>query len=243
MKITKENFDVFEKLICDMFVDQLMSKIKISDRNLLSIDQQTLAYKEIVKAEMQHYIKSVQHGLLILKEKFSIKYPNQQNELERIDKPFVEELLLNSDKLLSEINQGLVFWQIFGLSKEYMEKLHGEAVELYTNHQFDEASDAFLGLLTLNHWDQRCWIGYGLSEQYSPRNNIERALDAFYIAIGLDDTNPYPYLYFAEGLIEKSDYKDAMKYLDLALKNGAGSDELVKLKPLIEKIKADIRNK
>jgi hypothetical protein len=71
-----------------------------------------------------------------------------------------------------------------------------------------------LFLIGLDHWEQRFWIGYGLAQQFS--QNINGSLIAYTIAIALDVANPYPYVYYAEAMVELEEPDVALEYLALA---------------------------
>ena len=243
MKTEKEYLKLFEEQIPDSLIELLMSyKAQNPEKQLLSLDQQKFACKETLKAEIFHFFESVKRGFNLLRSRLQNTYPKLQSELDMIDKEALEHLLLTNG-YLPKIEEGLVGWQILGISRESMERLRSEAVEIYAQHHLDDATDAFSCLIALNHWDPRCWTGYGLSQQFSSKHDLQRAMDAYFIAIELDATNPYPYLYFAEGLGELGDPNGAIAYLDLALQQVEQSSEYADLKPLIENIKSKLKIK
>lgn len=242
MKTKQDYLELLEKgSFFNNLIDFMMSK-KPQDNRLVTPAQQKFACKETLEKEFSNILNSAQHGFELLRSRLKHTYPKLQQEIDALDKESLEQSL-NSLENNSKIKEGLAGWQILGISRESVEKLHSEAVALYTEKHFDDASDAFEFLITLNHWDPRCWIGYGLSQQFSPKHNLNRALDAYFIAIGLDVTNPYPYIYYAEGLAELGETKPAIEYLDLALKYAGQSNEYTNLKPLIENIKTKMKIK
>ena len=238
MNITKE-FSLQEDTLCELLTD-LISSLKVSPQQkmlLLSPEQERSALKEQIKNHFEEYLKSMGHGLQILMQRLQEKKSIYLDELKSLD--------LDSDlnSITQKVkNDGLAGWQILGLNHKLVDELHHEAVELYMNGNFEDASDAFLCLILLNHLDQRCWLGYGLSEKFSHKKNLNGALDIFSLAICIDETNPYPYIYCGEILAEQGNVKEAVGYLDLALKFAHQKEEHAEVISQIEVIKKNIKS-
>ena len=237
----KETLSVYEDKLGDFFAN-IMMKVRAQHpekKPLVSEEQQRAAFKQQVKEQIHDYESAIVRGWELLLGKLRERNPKLLEGVKSLDKDkFTELITSNPEEAAKKINEGVPVWQLVGLSQEFIDALHHEAVELYTKGQFDQASDAFLTLIVLNNWDQRCWLGYGLSEQFGPKKNIHGALDVYSMAIGLDKTNPYPYIYYAEGLAELGDAKVAKEYLDLALEQAQKSDTYAGLIQQIKELKA-----
>lgn len=188
---------------------------------LSTVEQQREAIKEEIKGEVHGYVLSIKHGSELLTERLD---PNLRGEFIKMVMP---------ENLTQKIEEGLSLWQIFGLSQEFMDCVHREAVKLYTEHHLEDARDAFLFLIALSHWDQRFWIGYGLSEQFSPHGDINKAVLVFKLAIALDGTNPYPYVYYADAMVQMKEPKVAHEYYALALQQIGQQQQFANLKEYV----------
>lgn len=172
--------------------------------------------------------KTIEELLQFLEAHLEVKVHDLKDSIERgwvllknhheIDKEKIEALLA-TDQFGQKLKEGLATWQTIGLSESFISSCHQEAIRLYKERRFEDARDAFLFLTALNHWEPKVWIGYGLSMRHC--HNLQLAMLAFAFAIGLDETNPYPYIYYAEVLMELKEMKLAREYLEKAEKRAA----------------------
>ncbi len=103
---------------------------------------------------------------------------------------------LNDPELLRRyIEEGKTFQDILGYKQESMDKFYDVACNLYRNHRYKSASDAFLFLTTLNPYVPEYWLGQGMCEQVN--EEYKQALVAYSMAILGDRDMPVAHYHSA----------------------------------------------
>jgi len=98
--------------------------------------------------------------------------------------------------------------------------LYANAYHLYDAGHFDQAIGPFQLLVTLNPYEEQYWMGLGAALQMN--KSYEKALNAYAMAVLLDDENPYPHFHAAECYISLKNLDDVVKALNLAEEAASG---------------------
>jgi type III secretion system low calcium response chaperone LcrH/SycD len=134
------------------------------------------------------------------------------------DKHIVSEALI----------KGETIQDIVEFSEETMAKFYGAAYRLFQDKRYQEASDAFLFLATLNPHHYDYWLGLGMATQLC--HDYEGAIDAYELAAIADIANPIPYFYLAKCLFAIHDRESALQALELAIETANDIEEYDELK-------------
>lgn len=125
------------------------------------------------------------------------------------------EILNDAVKLRQHVKSGETFQEIIGYSKQTMHKFYSAACRLFEKQKYEESSDAFIFLTTMNPFSHYYWLGLGMSEhmleQYS------EALQAYNMAIVVDKTNPISHYHAASCYKALYDVKNAKISLNRAI--------------------------
>lgn len=132
----------------------------------------------------------------------------------RIPKETLEKLKTPS-YLQEEVEKGKSFQDIIGYTSETMDKFYGVAYNLFQQQKYEEASDAFIFLTTLNPRVHSYWLGLGMSEQLN--HEYDNALMAYSMASLLDSQNPIPHYHSAACYHELKDSRSALASLEFAI--------------------------
>lgn len=133
----------------------------------------------------------------------------------RISKETLEKIK-NSAQLQKDLEEGKSFQQIFGYSVEAMDKFYSAAWNLFQRQLYDESSNAFFFLTTLNPRVHLYWLGLAMSEQL--KEEYHEALMAYTMAVMTDGENPLPHYHSAACYYALQDIQNAKVSLELALK-------------------------
>lgn len=118
--------------------------------------------------------------------------------------------------LKKQVDEGKTFQEILGYSFETMEKFYEAAHHLFQKQQYEEASDAFVFLTTLNPNVHNYWLGLGMSEQLI--EEYDAALMAYSMAVMTNGDNPLPHYHSASCYSALHDKNSAKLALELAVK-------------------------
>jgi type III secretion system low calcium response chaperone LcrH/SycD len=164
---------------------------------------------------------------------------DEMEETEQMKKFFipddVREKLQDSTALAKHIGEGKTFQELLSYSDETMEKFYAVAYRLFQTQRYEEASDAFVFLTTLNPNVHNYWLGLGMSEQLN--NQHHAAIIAYSLAIMTNADNPTPYYHSAACYRATGDLESALASLDLALECAGDAEEhsLIKQQTLAAK--------
>lgn len=140
----------------------------------------------------------------------------------------VQAKLKKKGYLVQELSKGKSIEQIIEIPILLMQKLYQTACHLFETHQYAEASDGFLFLISLNAHNQDYWIGLGMSTQMC--GNFESAIDAYEMAAIYDPENPVPYFYLAKCLFAMHERQSSLIALDMAIQYAGENPEFHELK-------------
>lgn len=98
------------------------------------------------------------------------------------------ERLRDPEVIKTYIAEGKTFQEILGYGDQVMEKFYQGASKLFEKQLYDQASDAFVFLTTLNPYVANFWLALGMAEQ--AREEFSAALVAYGMAGVNDPTNP-----------------------------------------------------
>ena len=136
--------------------------------------------------------------------------------------------LKNKIFLERELSEGKTVQEILEFSSETMAKFYRAAYFLFEQKHYEDASNAFLFLATLNPYHHDYWLGLGMSTQLC--HEYEAAIDAYELAALCDMSSPVPYFYLAKCLFAIHDRESALQALDLAIETAADLEEFAELK-------------
>lgn len=142
--------------------------------------------------------------------------------------PEIRQKLKDSEFRRKELMEGKVPQEILGFSDETMAKFYEMAYRLFEFRRYEEASNAFLFLASLNPHIGDYWIGFGMATQMC--HQYELAIDAYELAAIIDLDNPIPYFYLAKCLFAIHDRDSALQALDLAIETAGDRAEYAGLK-------------
>ncbi len=139
----------------------------------------------------------------------------------------IKKSLKKENFLREELQANKTLEQILVFKPSTMDKFYAVAEQLYEKKAYQEASEVFFFLATLNPHEQSYWIGLGLANQMN--THYEEAIDAYEMAITCEITQPMPYFYLAKCLFAIHDRESAMQALDLTLDYAANQPEYASL--------------
>jgi type III secretion system low calcium response chaperone LcrH/SycD len=131
--------------------------------------------------------------------------------------------LLDKSWMQQQMNSGKSVQDILGFSSDLMQELHSCTRELFEQHLYQEATDAFLFLVTLCPSRFDFWLGLGASTQRT--NDYEGAIDAYEMAAICEINNPWPYFYLANCLFAIHERDSALQAIELALEYSENREE------------------
>ncbi len=149
------------------------------------------------------------------------------------------ERLKDPASLKKQIEEGKTFQEIFGFNVVSMEKFYQAACRLFEQQQYEEASDAFLFLTTLNPRVHNYWLGLGMSEQLNGEHDA--ALIAYNVAISTDTKDPLPHYHSAGCYDVLHDKERALSCIELALSRAGDHPEYAHIKQQAEKTHARLK--
>lgn len=133
------------------------------------------------------------------------------------------EILEDPVKLQQYVKSGRTIQEIIGFSQSTMNKFYSAACRLFEKQKYEEASDAFIFLTTMNPFVHCYWLGLGMSEHMV--EEYSEALLAYNMAIVVDKTNPIPYYHASSCHRALKDLENALISLDHAI-HAAGNKEV-----------------
>lgn len=134
---------------------------------------------------------------------------------------------LEDDARVREVfSSGGCMQSLLNWPDEVTDALYDAAVSLYEKKRFEEAISSFTILTCLNPKKCDYWVGLGLSKQIGMRN-WKGALEAYFYAMGLEQSNPYAFVYYAECLEQLGENGPvACYFLDHALEMIGNREEM-----------------
>jgi type III secretion system low calcium response chaperone LcrH/SycD len=133
------------------------------------------------------------------------------------------EKIKDPESIRRYFEEGKTFQEILGYSDISMEKLYRAAYTLFQQRRYQECSDAFTFLTTINPYVHNYWLGLGMSEQMV--EDYEGALVAYAMATMTDLRNPIPHYHSANCYALLGDPDSAITSLDLAMERAANQEE------------------
>ena len=137
------------------------------------------------------------------------------------------ERLRDPEVIKTYIAEGKTFQEILGYDNEIMEKFYQGACRLFENRRYDEASDAFVFLTTLNPYVHNFWLALGMAEQ--SREEFSAALVAYGMAGINDPSNPVSLWHTAHCHYLMSEPRQAREMLERLLNVCEGREEHTEL--------------
>lgn len=134
----------------------------------------------------------------------------------------IKKKLKNKKVIKKELEEGKSAQEIMEISDDSMAKFYRAANLLLEHKRYEDASNAFLFLVSLNPFQYNYWVGLGMAAQFL--HEYEAAIDAYELAAIYDIANPVPYFYLAKCLFAIHDRESALQALDLAIEI---SDDIV----------------
>lgn len=126
------------------------------------------------------------------------------------------------------LSKGKTFQEILGYTAETMEKFYSAAYKLYQEQRYEDASDAFVFLTSLNPHVHNYWLGLGMCEHMT--EEYHGALMAYGMAVMTDIRNPIPHYHSASCYKALEDIDSALASIDLALVYAGEKEEHSRLK-------------
>lgn len=131
--------------------------------------------------------------------------------------------------------------QVLKVSKDDVSCMEAAADRLIQVKDFQQASDAYFFLATLNPSESRYWLNLGLAEREN--GNHSAAIEAFSQATLVDIGQPEAQLHLAEILFDIDRLDEAKQALTLAAELINRSKEFKCLKPQALKLREALRTK
>lgn len=132
------------------------------------------------------------------------------------------EILEDPEKLQQYVKSGKTIQEMIGFSQQTMHKFYSAACRLFEKQKYEEASDAFIFLTTMNPFVHSYWLGLGMSEHMIEA--YSEALLAYNMAIVVDKTNPISYYHAASCHRALNDVEKALISLNHSI-HAAGNNE------------------
>lgn len=139
-----------------------------------------------------------------------------------------KEKLRDKNFLRDELAKGKTPQDIMEVSDEVMANLYNAAFQLFESHEYADAANAFLFLISLNPHKYHYWLGLGMATQMS--GNFEAAIDSYEMAAIYEVESPTPYFYLAKCLYAMHERQSAMQALEIALQYADDIPEYQELK-------------
>ncbi len=111
---------------------------------------------------------------------------------------------------------GYTFQEMLNFNDTTMNKFYAKARNLFQSQRYEEASDAFIFLTTLNPHHYAYWIGLGMSDHLS--EEYESALIAYAMASLCDPENPFPHYHAAACYQLLNDRENALLALEMVIR-------------------------
>lgn len=146
---------------------------------------------------------------------------SKQNPFE-IDPNLPKKLELTSFKF-SNISQGKRIQELVGFSDEEMDTFYVAAGDLYNEHKYADAVDAFLFLATLSPNHGEYWIGLGMSLQRCEHH--EEAVSAYELAAICNLDDPVSYFHLSKCLFAMHERDNALQAIELAIELSEDREE------------------
>lgn len=131
----------------------------------------------------------------------------------------LQSRLEDRNELKQALGNGQFPQEILQLSAEQMARFYSAAYNLFQQHHYKEAADAFLFLIALNSTNHDTWVGLGMATQML--GDYEGAIDAYELAAACELDSPVPYFYLAKCLFAIHDRENALEAIELALEYSA----------------------
>lgn len=139
-----------------------------------------------------------------------------------------KDKLRDKDFLRDELGKGMTPQEVMEISDETMENLYNTASHLFESHQYADAANAFLFLISLNPHKYHYWLGLGMATQMS--GDFEAAIDSYEMAAIYEVESPTPYFYLAKCLYAMHERQGAMQALEITLQYADDIPEYQELK-------------
>lgn len=124
-------------------------------------------------------------------------------------------LLENKIKIKKDLSEGKTIQQELEFSDETIAKFYSAAYHMLENKKYQDASNAFFFLITLNPDSYDDWMGLGISTQLC--GHYEEAVDAYEMGAIIKPENPIPYFYLAKCFFAMHEKNHALQAIDLAI--------------------------
>jgi len=136
---------------------------------------------------------------------------------------------LNDPELLRRyVEEGKTFQEILGYNDAAMDEFYRIARYLFEEQRFQEASDAFLFLTTLNPFIPDYWLGMGMCEQVN--EEYKQALVAYSMVTMSEIEQPVAHYQSAACYHKLGDLDNALASLEKAIAQCGSEEEYAAIK-------------
>lgn len=129
--------------------------------------------------------------------------------------PEILRQLSDKNWVQKQLSEGNSVQKMMGFNDETMNQFYATACKIFENKNYDDASKAFLFLVTINPYHYDYWLGLGAATQHC--HDYEAAVDAYEMAAICQLDNPIPYFHLANCLFAMHDRDSALKAIEMVL--------------------------
>lgn len=115
-----------------------------------------------------------------------------------------------------QLREGKTFQDMLNFSDSTMDQFYSKARHLFQIQRYEDASNAFVFLTTLNPYHYAYWIGLGMSDHLL--QEYENALIAYAMASLCDPENPFPHYHAAACYQLTNDRENALLALEMVIR-------------------------
>lgn len=166
------------------------------------------AERERIKLTIQHeynkFRNRVSNAVLILKETFDAKLTENSEQFSQL---IIDEM--------ATLKVGLRVKDLYRLSKDTQKVFIATAESMFTNQQYNDASDILCILCLINPENDESWAALGNAEYHCKR--FDEAISAYTASLALGSEDPYLFLYIAHCFEEKEQMDDAIALTENSL--------------------------
>ncbi|KAB2643282.1 MAG: CesD/SycD/LcrH family type III secretion system chaperone [Verrucomicrobia bacterium] len=143
---------------------------------------------------------------------------------------------LITEKVYSILKNGTPLYQVWGISKQKMERLYSAAYNLYSAEKYEEAGKIFLTLTLCNNADMKSWLGAAGSAEMLKR--YDKAIVAYAFAANLDQFDPLLVLHAFDCHLALKNYPQALACLESVILRCSKKTEYNDIKKRAESLRS-----
>lgn len=153
----------------------------------------------------------------------------------------LQEMINNPEKAEKFIQEETLLQDAFGFSEDQMQQFYQFARGLCEQERFEDASDVFLVLSSLNPFVSHFWLGLGLCDKVAGR--FKEALFDYSMALAVDKENPYTYYNIADCYSRLDECRTADDFIDICLEICKGVNDYTSLEMEAKVFKQQLKGK